>query len=116
MHRYVCRVEGIEPLRLPRVYRAHMMCNSLNAVIEMHEDIMEIEKGKEALVEVTNSKEKCLEHGFCGKGYVVSVTKLNGEHRVIISIGGLLAIFKSPEKQLELNVMDECYIGISVKK
>ncbi|MET1160239.1 MAG: DNA-directed RNA polymerase subunit G [Thermoprotei archaeon] len=115
MYRYECVVSNIEPLRLPSVYRVYCRCDKLDIVVEMHEEIMRINENENIVIEFLRDKNKCMENDFCGKGYVVSVTKLDNGYRMIFSIGGLLVVIKNLDKPLEFNVMDQLYIGIMRK-
>ncbi len=115
MYSFECKVEEIEKLRIPYVYRVHSRCKDIVIVIEMHENITSIEKGEKIIIELTKDKNKCMENYFCGKGYVVSVTEIENKYRIIISIGGFLVVLKELEKPLEISVLDELYIGISKK-
>lgn len=110
---YECSVMDVEKLKLPKVYRAHAKCGDMDMDIEMHEDLMVLNKDDEITVSVTGDKEYCLEGEFCGKGYVVSTTQLDDTYRVVISIGGLLLVLKNLSKPPELGVMEEIYVRIS---
>ena len=116
MPKYECRVNDIEQLRLPQLYRVKTSCGDVEIVFEMHEKIMMINKGEELSIVITSSKEECMKNDFCGKGHVVSITKLEDVYRVVISIAGILVVlfFKQKPKQ-PYSVMNEVYVGISKK-
>lgn len=113
---YKCKVVNIETLRLPHVYRINSVCDEIELVIEMHDEIIEVRKDEEIYVEIGIEKEKCLEHEFCGKAHVVSISKFDKKYRAILSIGGLLVILKSLSKKPRLKPVQELYIGFSRKK
>lgn len=111
---YECRVKSIEPLRYKEMYRAISDCGGSEIVLEMHEKLMRINEGDNLAVNISTSKEKCLQHDFCGKGHVVSITKLDDVYRVIISISGILVILKQKtQPKSPFKVLNELYIGVS---
>lgn len=112
--RYECTVVNVEPLRIPRVYRLNTKCSeAVEITLEMHEDVLKIKEGEKLVIEVINNKESCLQHEFCGKAYVVSVSQIENRYRTILSIGGLLVVVKNSATPLELDVMSEVYVGFS---
>lgn len=111
--KYECRVFDITPLRIPKVYRVKATCSDVEIEVELHEDVVEAPQvGKDIIVELTSEKEKCLNHYFCGHGYVISNTQLGEVYRVIISLHGFLVVVRSRER-IELKEMDHVYLGIS---
>jgi len=110
---YTCSVKDLELLRMPHVYRVHSVCGDAEIVVEMHDDLMFITKSDKLNIEIGISKEKCLQHEFCGKGHVVSVAKLGDKYRVVISIGGFLVVVKNLTEKPELEPVQELYIGLS---
>jgi len=98
---------------MPHVYRVHSICGDIEIIIEMHDDLLIISRGEKLSVEMGLDKEKCLQHEFCGKGHVVSVTKLGDKYRVIISIGGLLVVVKNLKEKPPLSPVQELYVALS---
>lgn len=108
-----CTINEVAPLRVPKVFRVKGNCGEIDVEAELHEEVVEIpQKGSKMLIEITTSKEKCLEHYFCAHGYVVSNVKLDDAYRVVISLHGLLVVLKS-KTQLEYATMDHLYLGVS---
>ncbi len=116
MFSYECIVTDIETLRLPHVYRIHSLCEEVEIIVEMHDELMEVNRNDKITIEIGIDKEKCLEHEFCGRAHVVSVTKLDKKYRVVLSIGGLLVVLKNLSRKPRLEPVQELYIGISRKK
>lgn len=111
-----CTISEVAPLRVPKVFRVKGSCGEIDIEVELHEEVVEIpQKGSKMLVDITTSKEVCLEHYFCAHGYVVSNVKLDDIHRVVISLHGLLVVLKS-KTALEYNAMDHLYLGISLPR
>ena len=114
MYSFDCRVSETEPLRLPKVYRIHSSCNDgVKIVVEMHEELLKIDKDTDIAIEINIERERCLEHEFCGKGHVVSITKFDKKYRLIISIGGLLVVVNELDKKPGLEPVQEVYVGLS---
>jgi DNA-directed RNA polymerase subunit G len=107
-----CRVEDITPLRIPRVYRVKGICEEMRLEIELHEDVIKKpSKNVKMIINITNSREICLNYYFCAHGYVLSNTTIGETHRAIISLHGLLVVLKST-KPIDLKSMEHVYIGI----
>ncbi|MEM2078981.1 MAG: DNA-directed RNA polymerase subunit G [Thermosphaera sp.] len=111
-----CVVEGVEDLRMPKVFRVHASCGDAKLDVEFHNEVVpKAVVAKDMLVEITREKEKCLQHYFCGQGYVVSTGKI-GEHvRTIISLHGFLIVLKTPSPP-GLNTMDQVFVGVDFKQ
>lgn len=112
-----CRVEDITPLRVPRVYRVRGICEGdvHEVEVEFHEDVVSIpNKGDRVVINITSSKETCLNYYFCAHGYVVSNTTIEEIHRVIISLHGLLVVLKS-KKPVDLRSMEHVYVGATIE-
>ena len=108
-----CTVSEVTPLRVPKVFRVKNACGNLSVEIELHEEVVTIpRKGDKLVVAVLQSKEECLNYYYCAHGYVVSNTKIDSTHRVVISLHGLLVILKS-EEQLPYKTMDHVYVGLN---
>lgn len=107
-----CVIDGVEDLRMPRVYRVHATCGEAKLDFELHNDIIPkaMLTGKNMRVEVSSEKESCLQHYFCGQGYVVSVGRVGENQRVVISLHGFLVVLKTPS-HLGLNPMDQVFVG-----
>lgn len=109
-----CTVNKVEKLLIPQVYRVHASCREgFDAVVEIHEKLMSIRENEKIRIEVTESKDACLQHYFCGKAYLVSTTQLEDRYRTVLSIGGLLVVFKNLYEPLQFDVASELYIGIT---
>lgn len=114
---YECKVRSIEPLRYIGMYRAISDCDSVEITLEMNEKLMKISEGDDLVISISTSKKECLQHHFCGKGHVVSVTKLDNTYRVVVSIAGILVVLKMKEQpKSPFKVMNELYIGVSKKQ
>ncbi|AFK50708.1 hypothetical protein TCELL_0283 [Thermogladius calderae 1633] len=114
LQRYTCSVEDIERLRYPGVYRVKFRCGDVSIELEFHEKVMPpLKKGGNATIVLTDSREECLQHYFCGKGSVVSYRSIGETYRAVVSIGGFLLVLKSSQ-QLDLKPLDEVYTGVSV--
>ncbi len=114
MVEYNCVVEELEDLRLPNLYRVKTKCGAEEIVLEMHRDLMVINKGEKLRIVFTTSKDECLKHEFCGNSYVVSITKLDDKYRITLSIHGPLVILYTSEKpKSPFKVMNKVYIGVS---
>ena len=111
---YKCSVKGIEPLRLPDLYRVKLSCdNDVSIEVELHEKIMKIRESEEIEVYIDKNKDKCLQYDFCGRAHVVSITKFEEYYRVILSIAGPLVVIKLKEQpRSPFKVMNELYVGI----
>ncbi len=117
MQEYECSITGVEALRLPGMYRVKTSCNSVEAEFEMNEKLLRVEGKGRARILVTTDKEKCMEHDFCGWGYVAKIDKLEGKHRIIISLHGPLVLLYMEEKpRSPFKVMNKVYVGISISK
>lgn len=111
--KYECEVADIVQLRVPKVYRVKGICKDIEIEIEFHEEVVEApKKNTKIIVEITEDREKCLNHYFCGHGYVVSNIYLGDIYRVVISLHGFLVVIRAPQK-IELNVMDKVYVGVT---
>lgn len=109
---YDCLVSDITPLRIPKVYRVRATCSEIEVEIEFHEEVVKTpQKNSSIKLEITNSKERCLAHYFCGHGYVVSNTHIDSGFRSIISLHGFLIVLRSPIK-IDLVEGDKVYVGI----
>uniref|UniRef100_A0A7C4NLC6 Uncharacterized protein n=1 Tax=Staphylothermus marinus TaxID=2280 RepID=A0A7C4NLC6_STAMA len=109
-----CIVNRIEKLLVPQVYRVHASCREgFDTTIEVHEKLMNIREDDKIKLEITESKESCLQHYFCGKAYVVSTTMIENRYRVVLSIGGLLVVLKNLHEPPQFNVLSELYVGIT---
>lgn len=114
MH-YKCLIVDVTPLRLPKVYRVKSQCDSVEAEIEFHEDILKRPNvGSTIEVEISSDRGICQQHYFCAHGYVVSNSQIGETHRVVISLHGFLVILRSKQR-VELNVMDHIYLGATIK-
>lgn len=110
-----CVVESIERLRYPRVRRIKAACGERIIEFEAHEDVFpEPRQGSKIVLSISDAKEECLKHHFCGKGYVVSSRWIGDQHRVVISIGGYLLVVKG-KAELALEPMTELFVGASPK-
>ncbi len=110
-----CIVNSKEPLRMPGVYRASLVCNNIDIVIELPEEVYSINKDEKITLVFTKDKEECLENDFCGNGYIVSTKKIGDKIRTVLSIGGLLLIMNYSEKEKPLERTDpieKYYIGL----
>ncbi len=110
-----CRIKKIEALRVPGINRASISCTSnVYGVIEMPEAIMSLKPDEIIKLIITEDKEECLKHDFCGHGIVVSTTKFENAQRIVISIGGLLLVLNSPSKTelTKLKNVEKYYIGL----
>jgi len=107
-----CVINSVEDLRMPKVYRVHASCGEVQLDVELHNEVIPkaMLTGKNMRIEVSREKEKCMQHYFCGQGYVVSVGKAGENQRVVISLHGFLVVLKTPS-QLGLNPMDQVFIG-----
>ncbi len=111
-----CRVSDIMAIKVPKVYRLKGTCNDVEVEVEFHEDVVEApKKDSKFVVEITSSKDECLKHYFCAQGYVVSNTRLGDAYRVVISLHGFLAVIKGKQK-VDLNVMEQVYLGVSFSR
>ncbi|ADV65542.1 DNA-directed RNA polymerase subunit G [Desulfurococcus mucosus] len=115
MLRDECVVSEVQQLRTPKVYRLKTTCSDGLAIeVELHEDVIAQPRiSSKVRINVSGSKEECLGNDFCAHGYVVSGTEIGGLHRVVISLGGLLVILKSP-RPLEFKPMDKVYVGLTI--
>ncbi|WP_440060103.1 DNA-directed RNA polymerase subunit G [Thermogladius sp. 4427co] len=110
---YQCIVNDIERLRYPGVYRVKTTCEGTTIEIEFHEKVMpNVRENSRLLILITDSKEECLKHYFCGRGNVVSNRVVSGLNRIVISIGGYLLVVKSGSP-LDLKPLDEVFIASS---
>ncbi len=117
MVEYECIVKDIEYLRLPNLYRAKMDCGDTEIIVEMHDEIMTLSKKDKIGVEFTESRDKCLEHEFCGNSYVVKIMKIEDKYKIILSMHGPLAIIYMGEKPRKpFKIMNKVYIGITRRK
>jgi DNA-directed RNA polymerase subunit G len=113
---YECSVKGIEPLRYSGMYRVNCSDSEYEVVLEMHEKLMRINEGDRLVVSITTNEEECLENDFCGRGYVVSIRKLDDRYRVVISISGILVVIKQKQQpRSPFKVMNELYVGVRRK-
>ncbi|WP_245521851.1 DNA-directed RNA polymerase subunit G [Staphylothermus hellenicus] len=113
---YECKVKSIEPLRYIGMYRAISDCDGVEITLEMNEKLMKISEGDNLVINISTNKEECLQHYFCGKGHVVSITKLDNIYRVVVSVAGILAVLKMKQRpRSPFKVMNELYIGVSKK-
>lgn len=114
MVKYECIVKDIEDLRLPNLYRAKTSCGDADIIVEMHNEIMSLNRDDRIEIEFTTERDECLKHEFCGNSYVVTITKLEDKYRTILSIHGPLVIIYTREKPRKpFNIMNKVYIGIS---
>ncbi len=110
---YKCRIDSIESLRLPDVYRAKLSCDNVSMEVELHEKIAKLKQGTDVEVYIDKSKDKCLQHDFCGQAHVVSINKFEDYYRIVLSIAGLLAVIKLREQpRAPFKVMTKVYVGI----
>jgi len=113
IQKYDCQVSEVERLRYPGVYRVRLQCGDVSIDIELHEKTMpDLRKGSNVVIAITESKEECLQHYFCGKGSVVSNRSIGETYRTVISIGGFLLVLKT-KQQLGFKPLDEVYVGAS---
>ncbi|MEM0325830.1 MAG: DNA-directed RNA polymerase subunit G [Desulfurococcaceae archaeon] len=111
-----CAINDVVPLRIPKVYRVKSVCGDLDLEIELHEDVVEIpQKGSKLIISLSTSKDECLNYYYCAHGYVISNTKLNDIHRVVISLHGFLVVLKS-KNPLEYKALDHLYLGLNLVK
>ncbi len=111
---YECSVETVGSLRLPGMYRVKTNCGDTRVEFEISEKIMGFNAGDRLRINVSTSRDECLENEFCGWGYVVSVTKLEDKYRTVISLHGPLVIIYTVNKpKSPLKTMNKVYIGVS---
>jgi DNA-directed RNA polymerase subunit G len=116
--KFECIVKEIEKLRLPGMYRVKAGCDSTTVTVETYEKIMMVQPGWKLIVEVTDSKDDCMKHDFCGQGYVVSNKKVEEKYRVVISLHGPLIVVYSDKRLREsiFNTMSKVYVGITAEE
>ena len=115
MIEFECRVNNVEALRVPGINRYYLFCNESEIVAELPEQVYRLNIDDMIVLSVLMDKEKCIENDFCGQGYVVTSTKINNVHRIILSMGGLLIVMKvKPGSDVidKLKVVEKYYIGI----
>ena len=115
MIEFECKVGNLEALRVPGINRYHLFCNESEIVAELPEQVYRLNIGDMIILSILTDKEKCLENDFCGQGHVVTSTKINDIHRIILSMGGLLIVIKvKPGSDVidKLKVVEKYYIGI----
>ena len=110
-----CKVDNLEALRVPGINRYYLVCNDSEIIAELPEQIYRLNIGETITLSILKDKEKCLNNDFCGQGHVVTSTKIDDLHRIILSIGGLLFVIKvRPDSDIvdKLKVVEKYYIGI----
>ncbi len=115
MIEFECKVSNVEELRVPGINRYHLLCNESEIVAELPEQVYRLNVDDTIVLSILTDKGECMENDFCGKGYVVSSTKINDVHRIILSMGGLLIVIKvklGSDVIDELKVVEKYYIGI----
>jgi len=113
---FECEVAGVEKLRLPGMYRYKLSCGELRIEAELNEKIAVFNNGDKIVVEITESKEQCLQHEICGHGYVVSVNKMENAYRAVISLHGpLIVLFQKNKPKFPIKTMNRVYVGMSRK-
>lgn len=115
MNEFECKVSNLEPLRVPGIIRYYLLCNESEIAIELPEQVYKLNIDDTIVLNILASKEKCMENDYCGQSYVVTSTRINDEHRIVLSMGGLLIIVKlKPGSDIinKLKVVEKYYIGI----
>lgn len=89
---------------------------SYEIFLDVHEKLRVFNKGDKVVFAIHGSRPRFNPDDFVGKGTVFKLSKENGHHKLLISIGGLLLMLKSKEKINKIKVGDEVYVKISKRK
>ncbi len=115
MLEFECKVEKDEALRVPGINRYYMVCGDVEIVVELPKHIYRLNVGDIVSLNILEDRDECLKNDFCGQGHVVTSSRIDDIHRIILSIGGLLVIIKAkPGMEFidKLRVVEKYYVGI----